>query len=510
MAEFRQHNYEAAAGLYQEAVGVARDDSQRVSATHGLGRMLDRLGRRPAAAALCRDLLKTSSTTRDDDGISLWSSSAAPCVDWGAGSIVLERIALDLDSPAAWPPIQIYRFRTILEGLKGPDGKIPEDATSAALQKVETLLTDAERASQLQKTFSKLQVTATDWQAFGESDFWLVGRGPDSATERPLVLAVRWETLRHDFEKDWQASGGAPTFQVTTSGNGERVSDYLHDFRITFPEGFAPEEALQPQRSFWELSFVVVAALTLLGGILLWRDVRRSAHIAELRTQFVSSVSHELRTPLTSIRMLAELLQMKKSPDPEQTTFLNTIVSESERLTRLLNNVLDFSRIERGQKTYRLQPTVLTEVIDAVVNTLQYPLSQQGFTLETQVEEGIPAIDADADALQQAILNLLTNAMKYSGESRVIKLHVSVEDGAARIRISDHGIGISEDEQTRIFNKFHRARIPENLEISGTGLGLALVAHVAAAHGGSIKVTSRLGEGSTFCLSLPLNARRAA
>jgi signal transduction histidine kinase len=169
--------------------------------------------------------------------------------------------------------------------------------------------------------------------------------------------------------------------------------------RIVFPDGVADTAvAAGGQRIIWTTAFVFVAMITLLGGYLLWRDMRRESHIAELRTQFVSSVSHELKTPLTSIRMFAELLQMKESPDPEQSVFLATIVSESERLTRLLNNVLDFSRVERGQKTYHLQPGAISEVVEAAVRTIQYPLSQQGFSLDLQVADGMPPAEIDRDA----------------------------------------------------------------------------------------------------------------
>ncbi len=168
--------------------------------------------------------------------------------------------------------------------------------------------------------------------------------------------------------------------------------------------------------------------------------------------------------------------------------------------------MLDFSRIERGQKTYRLEPAPLADVVQAAVRTIQYPLTQQGFALDLNVCEGIPPVAVDRDALQQAILNLLTNAMKYSGEHREIGLRLCSENGTALIQVSDRGIGIPEKEQSRIFEKFYRVPIPENREISGTGLGLSLVAHIAEAHGGSVQVKSRPGEGSTFSILLPLNA----
>jgi two-component system phosphate regulon sensor histidine kinase PhoR len=126
------------------------------------------------------------------------------------------------------------------------------------------------------------------------------------------------------------------------------------------------------------------------------------------------------------------------------------------------------------------------------------------------VGEKVPPVAVDRDALQQAILNLLTNAMKYSGEHREIGLRLSTQNGTAVIQVSDRGIGIPEQEHSRIFEKFYRVPIPENREISGTGLGLSLVAHIAEAHGGSVQVDSRPGKGSTFSIFLPLNAGGAA
>jgi signal transduction histidine kinase len=427
-------------------------------------------------------------------------------VELGAGLEVLERVNGDLESSEVWPLVQMYRFRTILEALRGDRDPAVQQAAGVSLERLVARLADVERSESLQRDFPKLTLSATEWQPYKSDDLWLVGRSPEGATAKPLVLAVRLETIRRAVESDRLTRGGS-RFRIAADGPGESVSEYLPDLRITFPDGVADAAAgVSPQRSLWSLSFALVGLLTFLGGYLLWRDIRREGHIAELRTQFVSSVSHELKTPLTSIRMFAELLQMRDANDPQQARFLDTIVSESERLTRLLNNVLDFSRIERGQKTYRLEPAPLADVVQAAVRTIQYPLAQQGFSLDVQVCDEIPQVAVDRDALQQAILNLLTNAMKYSGDHREIGLRLCAENGTALIQVVDRGIGIAEKEHSRIFEKFYRVPIPENREISGTGLGLSLVAHVADAHGGSVQVKSRPGEGSTFSIVLPLNA----
>jgi signal transduction histidine kinase len=503
-AEYVEKRDDRAADFYRKAVETARHDTQRADARLALARTQLRAGQRKAAVATYREVLKLPSTVTDD-GLSYWSSAATPLVELGVGLDVLERVKSDLESPATGS-VQMYRFRTILEALRDSGDEAVKQGAVSGLERLPARLADLERAENLQRDFPKLPVSATDWEPYKGSELWLVGRSPESVTAKPIVLAVRWETIRAAVESDRLSRHAGRRFETAVNGSGESLSDNLPGLRITFPEGVAADEAagLSPQRSLWGFSFALVALLTFLGGYLLWRDMRRDAHMAELRTQFVSSVSHELKTPLTSIRMFAELLQMRESNDAQQTRFLDTIVSESERLTRLLNNVLDFSRIERGQKTYDLQPAPLAEVVEAAVRTIQYPLTQQGFVLNLTVNDGIPPVAVDRDALQQAILNLLTNAMKYSGEHREIGLCLYAEGGTALIEVSDRGIGIPEKEQSRIFEKFYRVTIPENREISGTGLGLSLVAHIVEAHGGSVQVQSRPGEGSTFSIRIPL------
>jgi signal transduction histidine kinase len=207
--------------------------------------------------------------------------------------------------------------------------------------------------------------------------------------------------------------------------------------------------------------------------------------------------------------MFAETLRLGRSKNLKtQAEYLDTIVNESQRLTRLLNNVLDFSKIEQGQRIYMLEPTSLSEIIQASARAMKYPLSQQGFELNVHVEEGLPDVRVDKDALEQAILNLLNNAMKYSGESHEIDLRLQRKDDQALIQVIDRGVGIDPREQKRIFEKFYRVPMPENERIVGTGLGLTLVSHIVKAHGGNIGVESAPGKGSTFSIYLPLESKQ--
>src|SRR5262245_19666190 len=168
-------------------------------------------------------------------------------------------------------------------------------------------LRDLEDAQKLQKDFPKLRLSATEWQPYQASDIWLVGRTPDGITVKPLVVAVRLETIRTAVQSERLGRQAGSRFALVSAGDGEPISDKLPGLHAVFLEEIVdlPSAGSSPEQSLWGLSFALVAILTLLGGYLLWRDVRREARLAELRTQFVSSVSHELKTPLTSIRMFA-------------------------------------------------------------------------------------------------------------------------------------------------------------------------------------------------------------
>lgn len=244
--------------------------------------------------------------------------------------------------------------------------------------------------------------------------------------------------------------------------------------------------------------------LTVLSGYLLLRGVNRDLQMAEMRSHFVASVSHELKTPLTAIRMFAETLVLGRTAnEAARAEYLETIVNESERLTRLVDNVLDFSKIEQGKKIYRMKPTHLPDVIRSAARAMQYPLAQQGFALNVSIDDALPSTPADADALEQAVLNLLSNAMKYSKHSRQIDLTCCRDNGSALIAVTDHGIGIAPEDQQQVFDKFYRVHSTDTDWVAGTGLGLTLVKHIVQAHSGSVDVRSEVGHGSTFTIRIP-------
>ncbi len=252
------------------------------------------------------------------------------------------------------------------------------------------------------------------------------------------------------------------------------------------------------------IAILVIAIGT--GGALIVLDLNRELRLARQKTDFVSNVSHELKTPLTSIRMFSELLSDGRTLNPEkQRSYLNIINAETARLTRLINNVLDFSRIDRGEKKYNIRDCDLAEIVRASCESYRPHLENHGFSLECSLpENGVP-VRGDCDALAQVILNLLSNAEKYSLDRKEISIHLKHDASRheAQLTISDRGVGVAKGDRERIFEKFYRTHDSLSSGIQGSGLGLTLARQIARAHGGDVTCHEREGGGSIFMLNLP-------
>ena len=250
--------------------------------------------------------------------------------------------------------------------------------------------------------------------------------------------------------------------------------------------------------------------MLLLGGLyLVYTNVRREVRLARLKSDFVANVSHELKTPLALIRLFAETLELGRVPSAERAReYYRVINKESHRLTQLINNILDFSRIEAGRKQYRFTSVDVCRVVDEVLEAYRFQIEQQGFTLEVTFGEDVPEIQGDSEALSQALLNLLNNAIKYSKDGKHVKVEVSQKNDHVLVAVTDRGIGVAKADHKRIFEKFFRAEDSLVHETKGSGLGLALVSHIMEAHGGSVELQSAPGQGSTFTLVLPVKPEK--
>ena len=266
----------------------------------------------------------------------------------------------------------------------------------------------------------------------------------------------------------------------------------------------------EAQASAWKRQQMLItglAAITVLflAGIwLIGRAVTRELAVGRLQSDFVSAVSHEFRTPLSSICLLTELLEAGRvAGDAERTEYYGVLARDSRRLRRLVDGLLNFGRMEAGAMQYRFDTIDPAELVHEVTREFQRSIDGAGCAIEVRIQDDAPLVRADRAALDCVIWNLLDNAFKYSPECRTVWVDVERENGSVAIRVRDRGRGILPAEQQRIFEKFVRGEGAKESSIPGTGIGLAMVRHIVAAHGGEIRLESTPGEGSTFTVLLP-------
>ena len=288
---------------------------------------------------------------------------------------------------------------------------------------------------------------------------------------------------------------------------GRSFSFVYSDWTISLQGEFASAEKWAQANFAYNMTLSAVLAAVLIGGIALTlRTALREMKLSAMKNEFVSNVSHELRTPLSSIRVFGEFMRRGRVEDFNKVReYGSYIETESRRLTQLINNILDFSRIESGRKVYTFEEADLEEILAGTLATFTVRLRDKGFDVSYQgPDEPLPEVEVDPNAIDRAVANLLDNAVKYSDGDRAIQVTLDRSGEEAVISVTDHGIGIPRDEQDKIFERFHRVSTGLVHDVKGSGLGLSLVRHIAESHGGSVSVESEVGSGSTFSIHLPL------
>ncbi len=470
-------DYARADDLYLRAAHAA-DPVSRDLALLFRARNAARAGRLTEARAFYQQLLMLPLSQSDEEGMPF----ALYAADWlsrnGMPRAEIERILQRSVTTSSAPlaRVALYGLRAYQHG--------------ADSIRTEQHITDAERLVALRRDYLALVATAGQqgggvWLAYGREP-WLVR----ADSTRVVVVRPRPVLVRSRVQLVQPTRLGAEPLGAAFPGVYASVVGNWADI---------------PSRAGDPLLILVALAigLTAVSAFILWRDVRREVAVAELRTQFVNSVSHELRTPLAAVRMNSDLLRLGIVPAEDGRECLDTIAHETERLTRLIDNVLDFSRLERGERAYHMQPVDLDAMAADLQRKLAQLLQRDGFDLHVHVDPDLPVIRADSDALTQALMNLLSNAMKFSAEARHIDLAFVRHADDVVIRVTDRGRGISATARPHIFEKFYRAPEVQADGISGAGIGLALVADIARNHGGNVSVESELGRGSTFAITLP-------
>lgn len=261
----------------------------------------------------------------------------------------------------------------------------------------------------------------------------------------------------------------------------------------------SPEE-----RTFLVNATAVIRDQIIAGAVLVFHDISELRRLEKVRKDFVANVSHELRTPISSIKGFTETLLDGGLQDKKHAKeFLEIIHDDAERLAALINDILDLSKIESGRLNLLLRPCALGPVIDKVVNALQAQCRDKGLTMIRRIPDDLPLLVADENKLAQIVLNLVDNAVKYTPEKGAITIAAASTPPLVTIEVCDTGIGIPEEDLSRIFERFYRVHKDRSREMGGTGLGLSIVKHLVQAHGGDIVVESVLGKGSTFRFTIP-------
>jgi signal transduction histidine kinase len=265
------------------------------------------------------------------------------------------------------------------------------------------------------------------------------------------------------------------------------------------------ERSAKQEVFIYGILLIVIVSLMIFGAFLIIRDIYRESETTRLKTEFVHNISHELKTPLTLIRLYGETLQRKKNlSQKEKEESYQIITKESERLSHQINNVLDFSRIEMGRKEFIFKKGNLAELVHNTLESFRYHLDKKGFTVKTEIATNIPNSEFDEEAISSVLINLLSNAMKFSATVKEITVKLFHDNENIVLQVSDQGIGMTQKEMVKIFHRFYRAENKNVSKTRGSGLGLTVVKHIIDAHHGQITVQSEPGKGSEFTILLPI------
>ena len=264
------------------------------------------------------------------------------------------------------------------------------------------------------------------------------------------------------------------------------------------------KEALLFARNFLIYGTTIIFFLT--GLIFMILNIENRIRINKLKSDFVTNVSHQLKTPLTSIKMFAETLKMGKITSKEKTDqYHDLIIREADRLTHFVDTILNFSKIESGQKIYNFEKGDIAKLVRETAERFKQEFIAKDSVLKLNIEDNIPMVELDIQTMAEAIQNLLDNAIKYSKDNKEITINVKRESNYAIIEISDRGSGIAKEELGHIFDKFYRVESPISAGVKGTGLGLSFAKNIVESHKGKIEAHSQVGAGSTFIIKLPIN-----
>ena len=504
--EFTDHDYANAARAYAKIARDAPDDKLAARAIQAQVRSLLAAGERNVAVQLLREQIENPrlQAAVDPGGRWLWADLLLLLVETAKNSdLRLARATAMLLASRVetydLPTLGAVQRRFIMRELQRqfPDRAPPR-----------TLAAEDLAADYLERTTDRTMPRAL--QAAGVDGAWKV-LSPGGRVLALFRTTTLLSILNRELDEQVQPAGvrlamrrpfdAGVSDEFLTAAAGPELPLWTLSLKL----GDDPFEGAVAERGrfyLWTASLTIVAtgSLALLVAAALRRQMRRS----QLKNDLVATVSHELKTPLSSIRLLVDTLLDQPRSDPQQTReYLQLVARENERLGRLIDNFLTFSRIERGKQQFAAVPVEPAEVARRASEALHERLHEPNCQFEVRVEPELPPVAGDIDALVMVIVNLLDNALKYSGPQKRIALGVSSQANHVCFAVEDNGLGLSARHKRRVFDRFYQVDQQLTRAAGGCGLGLSIVRSIVAAHGGSISVESELGKGSTFLVALP-------
>lgn len=554
--EFKTKNYSLAIKAYQRLMKEISDRDLQAVLMNSIGRCYTKSGKHLKAIEAYQKILKKYPRKVSSDGIpfGLIAQYQIGTIYWETGEKIkageaffeLYKGLLDARWPLSMSQFHYYRNK-VKDMIKKSTSEINEIGSRASLmnkwEELERLEGDKLREMNTIENLSQkvIPLIKTKRPSFpaGSSRFYhlseTIGKEIFLVSYTPIDensifgIRINSEVLatkllppilgKLPLGKDWHVQIKDEFGNIVVGEDITHLKGVIPQltFSRDFEENFPPwmvnifqsdpglhERQFNLRRNIYILTVAVVIIALLFGGFLAIRSTAKELKLAKLKSDFVSTVSHEFRTPLTSIRYLAEMLQRGRVQEEDRKKqYYETITSESERLSRLIENILDFSKIEAGMKEYQFEETDITELARDVGSRFQRQIAPKEFIIKSEISDQIPKISVDREAISRALFNLLDNAAKYSGESRNIFLRAWHDRESTFLEVEDEGVGISKEEQKRIFEKFYRAEYTHDSSIKGSGIGLTLVAHIVKAHCGEVLLESDLGRGTKITMKLP-------
>lgn len=517
-----------AASVYADAATIAADRSLAGEARLAQARSMLRAGRPTAAQAVLADVFADDPNVRDRRGFRLGDLASLQRAellverDPEAGTLSLQRLVEDLLT-CRWTIGRPGEAAIARRALDRIDSSADPDWVGRARTRLDERVTQLYWADLLEEEL-ELFAGLGARQPHGEFSY------QSRVDTGSLWATIRWEDDLYAFSfhqgeilaalSDAAAAADALDNdltvrlrpQQTEPTAGTLAHRALHPWVPLTVEVLPanPEDLRQrktERRVFRIAILVILVTMTALGVGLTAMLVSRELEGARMKTDFAANVSHELRSPITQIRLKAEALQLDLVvDDDDRRSHYEAIVRESERLSRLVDNVLDFSAIERGSKSYTFRPLDLGELVWNTVESSRSTLEARGLVIHLDLPDDLPVVWADREAIAQVVINLLSNAAKYGADGGWVGVCVRLGLEGLDVSISDRGLGISKDELPHIFDHFFRSEDPAVRRRKGTGIGLSIVRYIVEAHRGTISVDSEPGQGTTFTVSLPLEA----